>query len=269
MGKRGLSMLKINYCDYNHSNPDYDQIYRPLGSGDYLFLFFITPMKIKIENNTILSKENAFILFPKGAPQEYRAVKKFKNSFLHFSADDDDFIEKYNIPVNQIVYPSNTEPINDIFKQIYVEFCVKNIHYIEKADCLIKQLFIEFSRQLQSSSYGLNKNFNLFEQFHKARVEILTNIEKDWTAESMSSLTNLGTSQFYKYYQHFFSRSPKSELLEARITKAKYLLKVDGLPVNQAATLSGFNNLSHFSRYFKKTCGITPLEYSKTKSVDK
>lgn len=256
-------MFKINYCDYNHTNPDFDQIYRPYGSGDYLFLFFLTPMKIKIGEETIFSKENAFILFPKGAPQEYSAIKKFKNSFLHFSSDVH-FTDRYCIPVNQIVYLPNTEAINDTLKQIYVEFSVKNMHYVEKIDSLINQLFIDFSRQLQSIPYDFNKDLDLFEQFHKARVEILTHIEKDWTSKSMSSLTNLGTSQFYNYYKYFFSRSPKSELLDARITKAKYLLKVDKLPVSQAATLSGFNNLSHFTRYFKKSCGITPMEYAKT-----
>ncbi|ADL50184.1 helix-turn-helix transcriptional regulator [Clostridium cellulovorans] len=256
-------MFKINYCDYNHSNPDYDQINRPYGSGDYLFLFFLTPMKIKIGEETIFSKENAFILFPKGTPQEYSAVKKFKNSFLHFSPQDD-FTSQYSIPVNQIVYLPNPEVINDILKQIYIEFSLKNMHYVEKVDSLINQLFIDFSRQLQSIPYDFNKDLNIFEQFNKARVEILTHIEKDWTSKSMASLTNLGTSQFYNYYRYFFSRSPKSELLDARIARAKYLLKVNKLPVSQVATLSGFNNLSHFTRYFKKSCGITPLEYSKT-----
>lgn len=37
--------FSIQFCEYNYSNPDYDQIYRPNGSGDYLFLLFKTPMK--------------------------------------------------------------------------------------------------------------------------------------------------------------------------------------------------------------------------------
>lgn len=257
-------MLKINYCDYNRSNIDNDQIYRPQGSGDYLFLLFTTPMKIKINDTIILTKKNAFILFPKGSPQEYKAVNKFKNSYLHFFAENDDFIERYNIPTNQVIYIADIEPINELFKQIYVEFSLKNLHYIEKINSLINQLFIDFSRQLNSFPYDFNKNSNIFEQFHKARVEILTHIEKDWNSESMAALTNLGTSQFYNYYNYFFSRSPKSELLEARISKARYLLKIDRVSVSQAAGLAGFNNLSHFTRYFKKSCGMSPFEYSKT-----
>jgi AraC-like DNA-binding protein len=221
-------------------------------------------MKVKIGNETILSKENAFILFPVGSPQEYSAIKKFKNSFLHFSAGNDDFIQTYHIPVNQLVYLPDPEAINDIFKQIYVEFSLKNAHYSEKINGLIHQLFIDFTRQLQTIPFEQNRDSNTYEQFHKARVQILTHIEKDWTSKSMSALTNLGTSQFYNYYKYFFSRSPKSELLDARIARAKYLLRVDQLPVGQAATLSGFHNLSHFTRYFKKYCGMTPWEYSRS-----
>ena len=36
-------MFYPGYCDYNRSNPEYDKINRPDGSGDYLFLYLITP----------------------------------------------------------------------------------------------------------------------------------------------------------------------------------------------------------------------------------
>ena len=30
----------LNFCEYNRSNSDYDRIFRPEGSGDFLFLLF-------------------------------------------------------------------------------------------------------------------------------------------------------------------------------------------------------------------------------------
>ena len=84
----------------------------------------------------------------------------------------------------------------------------------------------------------------------------------------MVALTNLGVSQFYSYYQLFFNRSPKAELLEARLERAKYLLRVEAMPVGQAAVQSGFTNLSHFTRYFKKECGMTPSAYAQTRFRD-
>ena len=36
-------MFHTGYCDYNRFNPDCDIINRPEGSGDYLFLYFMSP----------------------------------------------------------------------------------------------------------------------------------------------------------------------------------------------------------------------------------
>ena len=64
--------FSIQFCEYNYSNPDYDQIYRPNGSGDYLFLLFKTPMKVYLDKKLSISKENACILYAPGYEQYIR-----------------------------------------------------------------------------------------------------------------------------------------------------------------------------------------------------
>lgn len=254
-------MFHATYCDYNRSNPDRDMIDRPNGSGDYLFLYFMTPMKVQLDAESIITKEGAFLLYSPGTAQIYQAVKKFRNSFIHFTCDDDDFLQTYDLPVNRIVYLPDPATMNALFKNIYVESVVKQDYYPEQIDKLMHQLFILFSRQLHTYPMQTGIQADLYEQFRKARIEILTHIDRDWSADNMAALTNLGTSQFYNYYKLFFNRSPKSELLDARIERSKYLLRVEKMPVGQAAVQAGFDNLSHFTRYFKKVCGITPSAY--------
>ncbi len=255
-------MFYPGYCDYNRSNPDYDTINRPSGSGDYLFLYLITPMRIQFDTETIVTKENAFLLYTPGKAQIYQAVRRFKNSFVHFTCDNGNFLKDYDLPANRVVYLPDPGAMNAVLRSIYVESVLKQDFYAEHMDLLIRQLFILFSRQLHTWPGGSGIPADLYEQFRKARIEILTNITGDWNSESMAALTNLGVSQFYNYYQLFFNRSPKAELLEARLERAKYLLRVEAMPVGQAATQSGFTNLSHFTRYFKKECGMTPSAYA-------
>lgn len=254
-------MFYTDYCDYNRSNPDCDIINRPEGSGDYLFLYFMTPMVVYMEGKAQTAGAGAFILYTPGESQIYQAVERFKNSFVHFTCDDDSFLTAYDIPVNQIVYPPYPDAMNALFKLIYVESVTKQDYYQEQIDKLMHQLFILFSRQLHTFPEGISDRTGLFEQFRKARIEILTHIDRKWDADNMAALTNLGTSQFYSYYRLFFNRSPKSELLDARIERSKYLLRVEKLPVGQAALQAGFDSLPHFTRYFKKVCGMTPSEY--------
>ena len=151
-----------------------------------------------------------------------------------------------------------------LLKNIYVESVLKQDYHSEQIDLLMRQLFILFSRQLHTYPNTSGIPADLYEQFCKARIEILTNIDREWNTDSMAALTNLGISQFYNYYKLFFNRSPKAELLDARLERAKYLLRVEAMPVGQAAAQAGFANLSHFTRYFRKQCGISPSEYARS-----
>ena len=51
----------LNFCEYNRSNSDYDRIFRPEGSGDFLFLLFKTPMKVYLGGQFTVTRENACI----------------------------------------------------------------------------------------------------------------------------------------------------------------------------------------------------------------
>ena len=117
-----MTFFQINYCDYNHSNMDCDMINRPNGSGDYLFLYFLTPMKVYFGQEMTIAQKGAFLLFPPDSPQIYQAVKKFTNSYIHFDISGNDFCTQYQIPVNKIVYPNNPEILNEVFRKINIEY---------------------------------------------------------------------------------------------------------------------------------------------------
>lgn len=256
-------MFTINYCDSNRYNVDQDIINRPNGSGDYLLLHFMTAMKVTFGQEVVTALPGAFLLYPKDAPQLYQAVDKFQNAFIHFSTEDDSFTNNYHIPVNEVFYLPNPQLTTEFFRDIHMEFNAKQEFSEERMDHLMHLLFIQFSRQLSAQAEYSGRNPQLYEIFREARTEILTHIDRDWTSESMAALTHLGVSQFYHYYQEFFSRSPKSELLDARIERAKYMLRVDHSPVGLVAVSAGFQSFSNFTRYFTKHCGMTPSEYGR------
>ena len=97
-------MFQIDYCEYNRTNVDYDRIYRPGGSGDYLLLLLKTPMKCHLKGKLEISGENACLLYAPQECQDYQAVQKFRNSYVHFSTDLP-FADEYGIPTSILLYP--------------------------------------------------------------------------------------------------------------------------------------------------------------------
>lgn len=258
-------MLYTNYCNYNFSNPDYDIIDRPEGTADYLFLYFQTPMKILLYGTVTTANPGACILISPNTATYYQAVKQFKNSFVHFSGENvKEIVDHFTkIPQNEIFYLPDSNEVNQILKDIYSEYVSKDFLFEERIDNLLHALLILVSRQLGTSSFVPREDLDLYDVFQKARQTILTHPEKPWSADSMAALTHLGSSQFYQYYQKFFERSPKSELLDVRIERAQYLLLHESFSVAVVAEYCGFSNLSHFTRYFRKCCGIAPGAFRK------
>ncbi len=253
-------MYEIHYTFYNRYNLDFDIIDRPNGSGDYLLLHFVTPMRILLNGRLFVTKENAFIIYNVGTPQYYTAVKTFQNSFVHFSADID-FAKKYRIPLDTVFYPADIDTITPLFESLHLEFFLKRPFYEENVDSFMTQLLVALSRNCNSVSERGDKTSYLFNIFQSARLEILNNLTKAWTSESMAALTGLGTSQFYRYYKDYFGSTPKSDLINARLSKAKELMAREGLSVSEAAFRSGFQTPAHFSRYFRKECHVAPMEW--------
>ena len=69
-----------------------------------------------------------------------------------------------------------------------------------------------------------------------------------------------------KYYlSHAFKReygvSPINYMISRRISESKYLLAETDLSLSQIAQLLGFSSLSYFSQVFRKTQGVSPMEY--------
>lgn len=60
-------------------------------------------------------------------------------------------------------------------------------------------------------------------------------------------------------------RTASSWIEEALITRIKILLRHDTLTVNEISDRFGFSEPSNLTRYFKRTTGMTPLEYRNAK----
>ncbi|MBH1939302.1 helix-turn-helix domain-containing protein [Mobilitalea sibirica] len=254
-------MITIDYCGYHTHNPDRDTILRPSGTTSYLFLLILSPMTFYFPNkSTVSAKPGACILYSPGNHQHYQADNEFFNSYVHFFCDHE-IIKQYNIKQNTIFYPDNTEELNWLLKKIYQEYINKFSKAAQMTDLYIHQLLILLHRGQLRETIPNEQRQNIYPELLSLREQMLASCEQPWTVEKMCKILNIGKSQLYKYYDLFFHSTPKEELIQARLQKAKYLMKNDAVTIKQAAYDSGFNNICHFNRIFKSQCGCTPGDY--------
>ena len=93
---------------------------------------------------------------------------------------------------------------------------------------------------------------------------------QDWLdGHHAEAITIDGLAQQFGYSSRTLKRrfalatgsSPNKYLQEIRIAKAKKLLSLSDLSSKEIAYAVGYDNHSHFSRLFKRHCGLTPMEW--------
>lgn len=97
-------------------------------------------------------------------------------------------------------------------------------------------------------------------------VEIITFIQinyGDVTLESLSEYFHLSKPYLSKYIKEKAGMTFQDAVKEERMKKARMLLKETGQTVETIAAEVGYENVEHFNRLFKKTYGITPIQYRK------
>ncbi len=81
--------------------------------------------------------------------------------------------------------------------------------------------------------------------------------------DTLSKMCNITPEYFRRIFKSFYGVSPIKYINDLKITRAKELLSSQIYSVTDAATRSGYTDMSHFCREFKKISGICPTEFKK------
>ena len=72
---------------------------------------------------------------------------------------------------------------------------------------------------------------------------------------------NLSPSRLRQLFKREIGESPKQHLRRVRMQRAEHLLQTTFLSVKEVTFFSGFRDVSHFVRDFKKQYGVTPTGF--------
>ena len=109
-----------------------------------------------------------------------------------------------------------------------------------------------------------SKRENLFGSEHfggrlgSALDRIRADIDWPWTITDMARLAALSPSQLHRTFKQRFGTSPITWLRYERINRARRLLAERTLTVAEVGRRCGYPDPYHFSRDFRRLCGLSP-----------
>lgn len=115
------------------------------------------------------------------------------------------------------------------------------------------------------SSVGYSKIINSYDfyRFNIIHEYIIRNFTKPIKLQDIAEKANICPTAFCRYFKQHTGRTFISFLNEIRIGYACKLMVEEKLPVFMACSESGFNNLAHFNKLFKRIFILSPTEYLK------
>ena len=100
-----------------------------------------------------------------------------------------------------------------------------------------------------------------FKRLLVAYEYIHDNINKSISLNELSRVSSLSKFHLYDSFKNVYGQTPHQYINRIKVTKAKEYLQQKGGSIGEIADLLGFNDISVFSKLFKKIYGNPPSHY--------
>jgi AraC-like DNA-binding protein len=116
---------------------------------------------------------------------------------------------------------------------------------------------------LNAQNYVSTVHEKSSQRINKVYHYTVEHFREDITLDEVAALTNHSPAAFCRYFKTRTRKTYVQYLTELRITYACELLMQGNLDIGQVCYESGFNNLSHFHKQFRRHMATTPSDYQK------
>ncbi len=150
-----------------------------------------------------------------------------------------------------------------LLKAEVVKSSVAEEIYIESIRNLLGvHLIRNYSSIRRSQTKQLAKTASLsILQVKQLQDFIEDNLDQKISIVQLASLVHLSQFHFARAFKEAVGTTPHRYLVQRRIDRAKILLTVTRLSIQEIAIRVGYVNLSHFTAQFRKYVGATPAAY--------
>ena len=210
----------------------------------------------------------------------------FSPELLTF-ATPDPTQEQFLLPLSEhkLSFPSFLGPDHPAFSEVQQEFFrIRSIFYRENRfhsdqftiENPISQLRLKASLLNIIGTLAEHALLTSNEPVRNPRVELLKtvisyirqNYQQPLSLGELAALAGMNEQYFCRFFKKALGKTPVSYINSFRIQHAATLLCTTELPVTEICLESGFNNLGHFMKEFKKATRFTPLQFRRQNKAE-
>jgi len=270
-----LSLLNIGYAHLD-SNWNYDNVISP-----FTRLYYATKGQAKVYHNKkeFDLKPGFIYLIPSYTYSRYKCDHHHEQYYISFFEDIQNGLSIFNL--KSFLYEVEAQEMDlHYFKRLLninpdralinddpkvydnrptlLTFKKKNeqlpsAEYLE-TNGILSILLSRFMREQKDVPTKTNTSHKL----SQVMSFISENLDRELTISELAGYCHLSTDYFSRVFKQKFGMRPNSYMQSKRIERAQLLLLTTDYSLQQIAEKVGLENLSYFSRVFKKHSGKTP-----------
>lgn len=263
-----IRIISINLCT---ENPRGFRRHVADGLPCYSMFQALTPGYVSVEGGLKRIEPYECVLHAPHMPRTLAAVDSesvFTTNWFHFEAEDiDAAMARCGIAFNRIYSPESATSVSDCIRTMFAEHIRPQPDDELLMGLIFQQLLVYMSRPHPHSSQLDSAYSRHYEMLNQLRFEIYSNCARDWSIDQIAQSLGISTTWLNVLYRSQFGLSPKQDIINARVERAKSLLAFANLSLREIALSTGFSNEYYFNRLFRKATGVTPGEYRKQRLI--
>lgn len=119
---------------------------------------------------------------------------------------------------------------------------------------------------LNVERFSLEVDSQHFDRMQEIYQYVGQHFQEEISLQVISDRVNMTPPAFCRFFKKLTSKTFTQFTNEMRIDHARRLLSQNHLSIAAVSYESGFNNLSHFNKHFKRIVGVSPSEYRKQRT---
>ncbi len=253
-GKTSQKYVEMNNFGY-YKNIDIDiHVNRQNGRPDYQLIYIKNgQMNLLTDKGTEKIDSGSLILFRPNQAQvyTYKAIGKSNYTWFHFSGVGTEEVLSGLFYEEELLHIGDSRIISDAFESMK-NFCVE---YNDIAAQFVAGSFIKMLAELKKSSTGA------YCAMDKIIALMRTQSVNAYSNKDYAEMCGLSEYHFIRRFKIITGTTPLQYKTKIIVEHGANLLKYTDLNIGEIANALGFEDSLYFSRVFKKTIGVSPVEY--------